>query len=82
MDRGKPAVGVDGEVLWLLNVCYWDGFGVVGDPELFENHGDLRRVGVAIIPHFNGLSWLVMLNMLHGVAVILEMTFVMKNHVG
>jgi len=56
VDGWEPAVGVDGEVLGLLDVCHRDGFGFVGDPELFEDHGDLGRVGAAFTPDFDRLE--------------------------
>jgi len=56
VDGGEPAVGVDGEVLGLLEVRQWDGFGLVGHPELFEDHGHLGRVGAAFTPDFDGFE--------------------------
>ena len=50
VDGGEPAVGVNGEVSGLLDVGQRDGFCVVGDAELFEDHGDFGRVGGRVYP--------------------------------
>ena len=56
VDGGKPAVGVDSKVLWLLDVRQWDSFSVVRDPEPFETHGYLRRIEAALNPSFDKLE--------------------------
>ena len=56
VDGWEPAVGVDGQVLGLLDVRERNGDYFVREVEFLEDDGDFGRVGAALTPDFDGLD--------------------------
>jgi hypothetical protein len=56
MDGRHATVGVDGQIVGLLEV--WEGYGnyFVGDGELFAEYCDFGWVGATFAVHFDGLE--------------------------